>query len=469
MVSFLFTEIEKENISKYTYSCSDNSITTKYLKGFWNYLQSLFPSYVAPNVISIVGLLVTLYGWNLCYNFYNNNPVVIGVCTILCILTYMNLDAVDGIHARKTKNSSPVGELVDHGCDSIGIIFLGLIGCKIFEIHDYTTIWYVTQILCFGFQYAHLNALVNGWLTLGKFTGPSEILIYLCVLIGIKIFGVLPEGIEVFTLYIGEYASAAYYVILLWNVAYVNVVIRNKDKYTANGCTLVYLFQLMKAYLIPYNSLNVFNIISDGLVLSTMTYDLIITKMATKSSSQWIVLIAILSQLDRMFALVASFLFFGLNIHEISNYMNISVLTTNINVYCSGVFDLCHNGHKKMFENSMQFGNNLIVGVHSDDAVKSYKRLPTMTHEERCEAVRTCKYVSKVLPNASLIVTEKELDDNNIHIVVCSEEYFDITNDPNGYYKVPRERGILRQLPYSKEISTSELLRRAVERGNVKL
>jgi len=469
MLSFLFTEIEKENISKYTYSCVDNSMTGKYFKKFWNYLQSLFPNYVAPNVISIASMLVILYGWNLCYNFYNNNPVVIGLCTILCIFTYMNLDSIYGIHAIKTKNSSPIGELIGRGCGSIGIIFLGLIGCSVFGINDNITVWYVTQILCLGFQYAHLNALVTYHLTLGKFTGPVEILIYFCILIGIKIFGFFQNEFIVLTTYVNEYAFAIYSTAIVLNTIYVNIVIRKRDKYTANGCTLVYMFQIMKAYLIQYNSPNMLSIISDGTVLATMSFDIITTKMAKKNLSQWIVIILIISQLDRMMSLVACLVFIGLNIYEISDYVNIPVLTTNINVYCCGVFDLCHNGHKKMFKNCMQFGNNLIVGVHSDEDVKSYKRLPIMTHEERCEAVSTCKYVSKVLPNANLFPTEKELDDNNIHFVVCSDEYFDISKDPKGYYRVARERGILRELPYSKEISTSDLLKRAVERGHVKI
>merc|ERR1719262_1722250 len=37
---------------------------------------------------------------------------------------YQTLDAVDGKHARNTKQSSPLGALVDHGCDGILIFVL---------------------------------------------------------------------------------------------------------------------------------------------------------------------------------------------------------------------------------------------------------------------------------------------------------------------------------------------------------
>lgn len=135
------------------------------------------------------------------------------------------------------------------------------------------------------------------------------------------------------------------------------------------------------------------------------------------------------------------------------------------NVYCSGVFDLCHVGHKKMFENAKKYGNKLFVGVHSDKNVESYKRTPIMTMDERCEAVKHCKYVDAVLPNASLWVTRNDIKKNNIHIVVCSPEYYNETDDKKGYYSLPRKLKILRLVPYSNEISTSELLKRMQDRN----
>lgn len=44
----------------------------------------------------------------------------------LCIFLYQTLDACDGKQARKTKSSSPLGQLIDHGCDSFAINFMFL-------------------------------------------------------------------------------------------------------------------------------------------------------------------------------------------------------------------------------------------------------------------------------------------------------------------------------------------------------
>ena len=52
-------------------------------------------------------------------------------------------------------------------------------------------------------------------------------------------------------------------------------------------------------------------------------------------------------------------------------------------VYADGVFDLTHYGHHRMLEKAKSFGDTLIVGVHLDSDVATYKRTPILTHAER--------------------------------------------------------------------------------------
>ena len=46
-------------------------------------------------------------------------PGWVCVFSALLYITYHLLDLMDGKHARNTKNSSPLGLLMDHGCDAI--------------------------------------------------------------------------------------------------------------------------------------------------------------------------------------------------------------------------------------------------------------------------------------------------------------------------------------------------------------
>ena len=137
-------------------------------------------------------------------------------------------------------------------------------------------------------------------------------------------------------------------------------------------------------------------------------------------------------------------------------------------IYVCGVFDLCHVSHKIHFEYLSKIGGKVYVGVHNDKVVESYKRVPYMTHDERCLAVSKCKYVDKVFPNAELNISKQFLIDNNIDIVACSDEYFN--NPEDIYYQIPREMGILVEVKRDNTLSTTELINRIkkVENKNIK-
>lgn len=48
-----------------------------------------------------------------------------------CVISYCQLDCMDGKQARRTKSSSPLGQLFDHGCDALSVnILLAMIGCS---------------------------------------------------------------------------------------------------------------------------------------------------------------------------------------------------------------------------------------------------------------------------------------------------------------------------------------------------
>lgn len=60
-------------------------------------------------------MLFGLYG----LDFEGDVPAWFCYMEAACYLIYRVLDEMDGKQARKTGNSSPLGLLFDHGCDSI--------------------------------------------------------------------------------------------------------------------------------------------------------------------------------------------------------------------------------------------------------------------------------------------------------------------------------------------------------------
>ena len=46
-------------------------------------------------------------------------PMWTAFVSAFCVFMYQTFDAVDGKQARRTKQSSPLGQLFDHGCDAV--------------------------------------------------------------------------------------------------------------------------------------------------------------------------------------------------------------------------------------------------------------------------------------------------------------------------------------------------------------
>ncbi len=457
MLSFgLLTESELERLRGWKYNIEDNSLISQYLLPSWQYLETLFPPFVSPNMISTVGFLLQVTAFHLVYNFYNIYPTYAIYAVIFLHLTYMFLDSIDGFHARKTGNSSPMGELIDHGLDSCGTLCQTLTFCYIFGITDHNVLWYITMSSLMIFQLCHVQAYSARVVQLGRYTGPCEIIVLYCIILLLKAMGVLSNAPF---LYFLPYYRYAYHLIFCYMITRFILL---KQQYTRNGLILTYIVFFVHSIL-PYNT-TLLTVASSGLVMCAVTCDLIVSKMASKSLSQWIVPIAIMSLFHDILGVLMSVFFMVGCIVEISRYLELNIFQTNTICYVNGVFDMQHVGHIRMFLNAKQHGNILLAGVHNDQAVESYKRKPIMTHEERCQAVRDCRYVNRTIPDAPLTIDEDFIKAWNIHVVVCSSEYY---NDPNDlWYAVPRRMGILRMAPYSSDISSSDLIKRCVARSS---
>ncbi len=132
-------------------------------------------------------------------------------------------------------------------------------------------------------------------------------------------------------------------------------------------------------------------------------------------------------------------------------------------IYCNGVFDLCHMGHINIFKNASAHGD-VVVGVHSDEAVASYKRYPIQTIKERVEAVKHMKWVSEVIPNAPLVTDMEFMKAHNLDYIMISAEYDSPTDH---YYAEPRANGKILIVDRYPHMSTSEIINRIRSRPDL--
>ena len=462
----MLTETQLNNIQSWQYKVQDNSILSRKFQPLWNFWVQFFPAYVHPNLISLSGFLCCLYGYILTLRFAPNPLLILAV--IALTLTYMNLDSIDGKHARRTNNSSPIGELFDHALDNISLVLLIMTGFNLWEVRDPTIIISTIFFMSVVFLHYHLEAYLsaNKTLVFGEFNGQTEAIFAYCAVLFFSMFrNLIPEVFYSYGQYVPYWLSILASLYILLNTLISILTWRNeRNQVSFTDHLHVYsMFGLSLSYIIrAFGTFGTAEIggqigyLAEGFVLSIPTTEIILCKMSNKHFNPVIVVLIMASVVDNFLAIVITLGYYCYLFFYLSEKLGIPLFRVKTRVYCCGVFDMCHRGHMIMFQRAASLGDELIVGIHNDEDVASYKRKPNVSHDERCETVAVCKYVSQIVPNAPLIMDEEFLKRHKIDIVVCSEEY-DSPDDK--YYEIPRKLGILKVLPRTMGISSTDLMR----------
>ncbi|KAK7029722.1 choline-phosphate cytidylyltransferase 1 [Favolaschia claudopus] len=134
-----------------------------------------------------------------------------------------------------------------------------------------------------------------------------------------------------------------------------------------------------------------------------------------------------------------------------------------VRIYADGVYDLFHFGHAlQLRQAKLAFPSvYLLVGVNSDEQVIEHKARGIMTHAERLESARHCRWVDEVVPEAPWIITQSFLDKYQIDYVAHDEEPYKASGHEDVYAYC---KGLGKFLPTRRTpgVSTSELLERIV-------
>ncbi|XP_064481131.1 cholinephosphotransferase 1-like isoform X2 [Ornithodoros turicata] len=163
-----------KRLAEHKYSASGSSFLDPAMQPFWNWVVNQCPLWLAPNLMTLCGLAVNIFtSLILVYYSPDAKQEVPRWAFVLCALglfVYQTLDACDGKQARRTGSSTPLGELFDHGCDSISTVFVALAVCIAVQLGNYPA-WMFFQ--CFVaitlFYCAHWQTYVSGTLRFGKF------------------------------------------------------------------------------------------------------------------------------------------------------------------------------------------------------------------------------------------------------------------------------------------------------------
>jgi choline/ethanolamine phosphotransferase len=170
----IISTAQLKHLSEHKYTSQGTSLLEPYFQPFWCYVVEQIPVTLAPNLITIIGLIINVFT---CMIMFLHSPTgldyIPGWVCMLCaigLFVYQTLDAIDGKQARRTQSSSPLGELFDHGCDAVSTVFVTIALClsaRINTVHP----WAMLCMCVFAmgaFYVAHWQTYVTGVLRFGK-------------------------------------------------------------------------------------------------------------------------------------------------------------------------------------------------------------------------------------------------------------------------------------------------------------
>jgi len=200
----LLTDRQISGLKKHKYATDNDSVLDPYMQPWWNWVVTFMPMWLAPNLITLSGLAVNLFFAFLlimnCPNATENIPGWIPVMVAVGMFIYQTLDAIDGKQARRTGSSNALGELFDHGCDSISNLVLGVAGACAMSLGYLNPYWLLSYCYLgtFLFYLAHWQAYVTGRMRFGKIDATEAQFTMMSVMLFSGIFGTQAWGTQVF-------------------------------------------------------------------------------------------------------------------------------------------------------------------------------------------------------------------------------------------------------------------------------
>lgn len=179
----------------YKYAAVDKSVLSYYiLNPFWSFATTLFPIWMAPNLITLSGLCFILINVATIEYYIPDlvgpGPTWLYFSLSLGLFLYQTFDNVDGKQARRTGSSSPLGELFDHGIDSLNCTLGGIVMCAALGLGSTVNGAIVVIISSWPMYFSSWEQYHTGVLYLGFFNGPTEGIIIACVCMALSgIFG----------------------------------------------------------------------------------------------------------------------------------------------------------------------------------------------------------------------------------------------------------------------------------------
>ncbi|KAL0374683.1 UNVERIFIED_CONTAM: Ethanolamine-phosphate cytidylyltransferase [Sesamum radiatum] len=128
-----------------------------------------------------------------------------------------------------------------------------------------------------------------------------------------------------------------------------------------------------------------------------------------------------------------------------------------------GCFDLMHYGHANALRQAKALGDELVVGVVSDEEIISNKGPPVLSMQERLALVSGLKWVDEVIPNAPYEITEDFMNrlfkEHKIDYIIHGDDPC-LLPDGTDAYALAKKVGRYKQIKRTEGVSSTDIVGR---------
>lgn len=134
-----------------------------------------------------------------------------------------------------------------------------------------------------------------------------------------------------------------------------------------------------------------------------------------------------------------------------------------VRVYMDGCFDLMHYGHANALRQAKSLGDELVVGVVSDEEIELNKGPPVLSMEERLILVSGLKWVDEVITNAPYAINERFMnslfDEYKIDFIIHGDDPC-LLSDGTDAYGLAKKAGRYKQIKRTEGVSSTDIVGR---------
>ncbi|KAI2472562.1 CDP-alcohol phosphatidyltransferase [Annulohypoxylon bovei var. microspora] len=186
------------HLKSYKYSAVDKSPVSNYiLRPYWNAFVELLPLWLAPNMVTLIGFCFILVNIALLVivmpDLVGPGPSWLYLSFAFGLFMYQTMDNIDGKQARRTGTSSGLGELFDHGIDSLNCTLGSLLETAAMALGTSKSGVFTALCPCLPMFFSTWETYHTHTLYLGYVNGPTEGLLIACSLMAIS--GIYGPGV----------------------------------------------------------------------------------------------------------------------------------------------------------------------------------------------------------------------------------------------------------------------------------